>query len=263
MKQFNDTRVRLEIPCDSTVDGTCSKVPTVDQCIEKCKPPACYWGTYSTADQTCMPIQYSTHRNLNPGFLFHPSKGMITFADTSFFEFPADRKNRLFFYDRVRIQNVETGIILPPDVTFRLTRPYLPHPGLDFIPITSRTPVLLYDRTLDSVLRVEGSQVNWYKAIDFLNQDYEAFFFEPTTIPDPKEFSMNINPLDLSSEKSLYYSDVFHIRTAQNEHLSFPPMYRQFQPRLNDLIISTDIYKLPNVFRFIYIPSPVIYPNNV
>jgi hypothetical protein len=263
MKQFPNTRVRLEVPCDSTVDGTCSTTPTIDQCVEKCKPPTCYWGTYSTSKQICKPVLYNTHRNLNPGFLFYPSPDTTTFADTQFFEIPADRKNRLYFYDRVRIQNVETGIVMNPDVTFRLTRPYLPHPGLDFLPITNRTPVLLYDRTLDSVLRVEGDQVNWYKAIDFLNQDYEAFFFEPTSIPDVDELEMNINPLDVLPEQHLSYSGVFHIRTAQNEHLCFPPLYQHFQPRLNDLIISSDIYKLPNVFRFIYIPSPVIYPKNV
>ena len=261
MRQFNDTRVRLKIPCNSTTDGTCSKTRNVEECMAKCVPPNCYWGTYSKRDRTCMPILYHTHKNLNPSFLFQPSRDSITFADTNFFQVPADRKNRLFFYDRIRIQNVETGIILTPDVTFRMTRPYLPHPALDFIPITNRTPVLLYDRTLDSVLRVEGDQVNWYTAIYFLNQDYEAFFFEPTSLPDSNN-NMNINPIDNTPERDITYSEVFHIRTPQNEHLCFPPMYQTFTPRLNDLIISSDIYKLPNIFRFIYIPSPVIYPDD-
>lgn len=263
MKQFNDTRVRIKIPCDSTVTGSCIKTPTVEQCIEKCKPPNCYWGTYSNTDQTCMPVLYNTHKNLNPGFLFAPTKGSVAFADTSFFEFPAERKNRLYFYDRIRIQNVESGIILTPDVTLRLVKPYLPHPGLDFIPITNQTPVLLYDRTLDAVLRVEGSQVNWYKAIDFMNQDYEAFFLQPTQVPDESNSDMNINPVDSGPEKQLVYSEVFHLRTAQNDLLCLPPFYTRYKPRLNDLIVSSDIYKLPNVFRLIYIPSPVIYPDDV
>lgn len=263
MRKFDNTRVRLEIPCNSTTDGTCSKTPNVDECMAKCNPPNCYWGTYSKRDQTCVPVLYHTHKNLNPAFLFHPSNDMVTFADMSFFEFPADRKNRMYFYDRIRIQNVETGIVLSPDVTFRMTRPYLPHPALDFIPITTRTPVLLYDRTLDSVLRVEGDQVNWYKAIDFLNQDYEAFFLEPTIVPNSTDSMMNINPIDNTPEREVSYSEVFHIRTPQNEHLCLPPMYQRYIPRLNDLIISSDIYKLPNIFRFIYIPSPVIYPENV
>jgi hypothetical protein len=259
MRKFDNTRVRLKIPCNSTTDGTCSKTNTVDECISKCNPPNCYWGTYSKRDQTCMPILYHTHKKLNPSFLFHPSNDTITFVDTNFFQVPTERRDRLFFYDRVRLQNVETGIFLTPDVTLRMTRPYLPHPGLDFIPITNRTPVLLYDRTLDSVLRVEGRQVNWYKAIDFLNQDYEAFFFQPTSLPDPNNFSMNINPLDNTSERDISYSEVFHISTPQNDHLCLPPMYQRYTPRLNDLIVSSDIYKLPNTFRFIYIPSPVIY----
>lgn len=145
----------------------------------------------------------------------------------------------MFFYDRVRVQNVETGIVLKPDVRLRMTRPFIPQPALSFIPITTRTPVLLYDRQLDSVLRVEGRNVNWYKSVDFLNQDYEAFFLEP---------------LQEKNTSNLFYSDTFRIRTAVNEYISLPPLYQHFTPRLNDLV-SLDSTNLPNQFRFMYIPA--------
>lgn len=245
MKQFANTKVSLQIPCDATVDGTCSTTTTLQDCMNKCVAPVCYWGMYSDRTKMCAPINYATHKNLNPGFLLSSDTGTTTFIDTQFFEYPAQRKDRLFYYDKIRIQNVETGIILPPDVMIRPTKPYLEHPGMDYIPVSVKSPVLFYDRQLDSVLRVEGRNVNWYKAIEVLNEDYEAFFLEPYN----------------SENKELVYSDVFKIRTSMMEYISLPPLSNFVQPRLNDLIISDDIYKTPQLYRFIYIPTPVASSN--
>lgn len=243
MQRFPNTTVNQTIPCDTTINGTCFSTPSVDECIQSCTPPNCYWGTWSAQDRICKPVLYNTHRDLNPGFLLQPQDGMTTFIDGSFFSLPADRGDRMFFYDRVRLQNVETGLILKPDIRLRMTRPFIPEPGLHFIPITTRTPVLLYDRQIDSVLRAEGRNVNWYKAIDFLNQDYEAFFLEPTTPTEEKNQPMS-------------YSDTFRLRTAAMEYISLPPLYQYMTPRLNDLIISNDpSFDLPRTFRFLYIPT--------
>jgi hypothetical protein len=253
MRQFQNTKVSLEIPCDATTDGTCGKAESLQECMEKCKPPVCYWGMYSEKSKACAPVNYFTHKNLNPGFLLRPQPQTTTFMDTQFFEYPPQRKNRLYYYDKIRIQNVETGIILSPDVVIRPTKPYLPHPGIDFIPVTTRTPVLMYDRQLDSVLRVEGMNVNWYKAIDVLNEDFEAFFLERY---DPTEDENNFSRTQPPEE--LVYSDTFKIRTSMRQYISLPPLFNYVRPRLNDLIISDDIYKTPYLFRFIYIPTPVI-----
>jgi hypothetical protein len=206
--------------------------------MAQCTPPQCYWGTWNPAE--CKPVFYNSYRDLNPGFILQPADGTTTFIDGSFFKLPAERGDQIFFYDRVRVQNVETGIVLQPDVRLRMTRPFMPHPGINFIPITTRTPVLLYDRQLDSVLRVEGRSVNWYKAIDFLNEDYEAFFLEPDVKPE-------------SGPKNMMYSDTFQIRTAFNEFICLPPLYQHFTPRLNDLIVSKE--PLPRRFRFLYVPT--------
>jgi hypothetical protein len=187
---------------------------------------------------------------MNPGFLLQPDSNTTTFIDGSFFKLPADRGDRVFFYDRIRLQNVETGMILKPDVRLRMTRPFIPHPGLNFIPVTRRTPVLLYDRQLDSVLRVEGRNVNWYKAIDFLNQDYEAFFIEPIRGSGKSSGTDGTDEnLDIS------YSDTFYLRTAANEYIALPPLYQHFTPRLNDLVVLSRNSNLPRTFRFLYIPS--------
>ena len=240
MQQFPNTTVNLSVPCDAMMTGSCTQTPTVDACIEQCAAPLCYWGTWNAKDQTCKPVYYNTHRDLNPGFILKPEEGTTTFIDSSFFKLPAERGDRIFFYDRVRIQNVETGVVLEPSVRLRMTRPFMPPPGINFIPVTTRTPVLLYDRQLDSVLRVEDTNVNWYKAVDFLNQDYEAFFLVPTeSRPSPE----------------LTYSDTFKIRTAANEFISFPPLSQYFTPRLNDLIVSPRSFNLPSTFRFLYVPS--------
>lgn len=240
MQQFSNTTVNLNIPCDTTINGTCFSTPNATACAEMCVPPNCYWGTWSAQNQECKPVFYNSHRDLNPGFLFKPHDGVTTFVDASFFKLPAERGDRMFFYDRVRVQNVETGIVLKPDVRLRMTRPFIPHPGLNFIPITTRTPVLLYDREIDSVLRVENQQVNWYKAIDFLNQDYEAFFLEPTRS---------------SGSNELKYPDTFRIRSAAMEYVALPPLYQFQTPRLNDLIVSNDpSFNLPQTFRFLYVP---------
>lgn len=243
MKRFDNTKVSLTIPCDATIDGTCSTSNSIEDCMSKCSAPNCYWGMYSSRTKMCAPVNYSTHKYLNPAFLLKPEVDTTTFINTQFFEYPAQRNDRLFYYDKIRILNVETGIILPPDVMIRPTKPYLPHPGMDFIPVNPRSPVLLYDRQLDSVLRVEGRNVNWYKAIEVLNEDYEAFFLEPTEGPE------------------INYSNTFRIRTSMMEYISLPPMSNFVQPRLNDLVTSDDIYKTPSLFKFIYIPTPVVITN--
>jgi hypothetical protein len=248
MQQFPNTTVNLDVPCDATINGTCFTTPTVNECMEQCTAPQCYWGTWNARDRICKPIYYSTHRDLNPGFILKPDNDTTTFIDGSFFTLPAERGDRMFFYDRVRVQNVETGLVLKPDVRLRMTRPFIPHPGLNFIPITTRTPVLLYDRQLDSVLRVEGRSVNWYKAIDFLNQDYEAFFLEPT--------NANADTDKPQQPRQLAYSDTFRIRTAAMEYVALPPLTQYFTPRLNDLIVSNDpAFDLPRTFRFLYVPT--------
>lgn len=240
-RQFVDTKVSLQIPCDGTVDGTCSTAQTLEECINKCKAPVCYWGMYSSRTKSCAPVNYATHKLLNPNFILKPEKDVTTFVDSNFFEYPAQRKDRLFYYDKIRIQNVETGIIIPPDVVFRPTKPYIPHPGLDFIPIQAGSPVLFYDRRLDSVLRAEGLYINWYKSIDVLNEDYEAFFLEPV---DP--------------DLGFTYQNTFRIRTSMLDYMSLPPLYNFVQPRLNDLIIEEGNNKNKFSYKFLYIPTPVI-----
>lgn len=236
MQSFSNTGVQIKVPCDSTTTGDCPVARSAEDCMRLCQPPHCYWGTYSARTQKCTPVLYNSHRDLNPGFVFQPEEGTTTFVDTNFFRIPAERNDRMFFYDKVRIQNVETGIVLKPDLMLRPVTPYLPIPGMDFIPITARTPVLLYDRQLDSVLRVEGGNVNWYKAVDFLHQDYEAFF------------------LETEEKESPTYSSTFRIRSAINEYISLPPMTSFFEPRVNDLIVSLPTINLPRTFRFLYIP---------
>lgn len=237
MQYFPNTNVNMELPCEATTTSSCTTTASAEECAQQCTPPQCYWGTWTPTE--CKPMYYNTYKDLNPGFILEPREGTTTFIDRSFFQLPAERGDQIFFYDRVRLQNVETGIILQPNVRLRMTRPFLPPPGLYFIPVTTRTPVLLYDRQLDAVLRVEGSNVNWYKAIDFLNQDYEAFFLEPVQ-------SNRATP-------NLTYSDTFSIRTAYKEYLCLPPLYQHFTPRMNDLIVSRES-SLPRTFRFIYVP---------
>lgn len=247
MQTFPRTTVDLDVPCESTTTGSCTPAPSLDECMRQCVAPTCYWGTYSTTDQSCKPVYYNAYRDLNPGFILKPDAATTTFADGAFFTLPAQRGDRVFFYDRVRVQNVETGQILKPDVRLRMTRPFLPPPAIHFIPVTRKTPVLLYDRQLDSVLRVEGRNVNWYKSVDFLNQDYEAFFLEPT----PRPGTTSATPPD----DSVYYSDTFRMRTAANEYISLPPLYQHFTPRLNDLVTMSNTLNLPRTFRFVYVPT--------
>lgn len=251
MKSLYNNNIDIDIPCDSTINGECSKTNTLEECVNKCKPPNCYWGTWSDQTKVCMPMNYNIYRDLNPGFVTKEQQGMTTFIDTNFFEYPAQRNNRIFFYDRVKIQNVETGYILEPRIRLRMTKPSIPQNGLENIPVTTRSPILFYDRNLDSVLRVEGNNVNWYKAIEFLNEDYEAFFLEPMheTKNDP--------PVIFNEKKYVYYSDTFRIRDVLGNHLSLPHMYKILKPRLNDLIITSDIYTLPNTYRFLYMPAEV------
>jgi hypothetical protein len=181
---------------------------------------------------------------------------MTTFVDTQFFNVPAQRNNQLFFYDKVRLQNVETGHIIKPDVVLRPVNPYLPHPGIDFIPITNRTPVLFYDRQLDSVLRAEGENINWYKSIEHLNTTAEAFYLIPETNTNTNTDTNTNSNSNSSEKKSVYYSDTFTIRTALQQVISLPPLYNIAIPRINDLIVSSN-RSLPRLFRFIYLPTPV------
>lgn len=253
MKNFENTNISLDIPCDSTIKGKCIQTETLEDCTNICKPPNCYWGTWSKDTKICKAVNFPIYKEVNPGFLLKPEQpGMTTFIDTNFFEFPAQRNNRIFFYDRVKIQNVETGYIMEPAIRLRMTKPSLPLSALEVVPITTKSPVLFYDRNLDSVLRVEGNNVNWYKAIEFLNEDYEAFFIEPVI----QEVDKYRTPYP-SEKKNIYYSDVFHIRTVLQQYIALPPMYAILKPRLNDLIVSSDIYKSPYTFRFVYIPSKV------
>lgn len=248
MRPFYNTKVAIDIPCETTVNATCSTANNLDECMSRCVEPECYWGTYSEQTKVCKPVLYYTFKELNPGFIFKPEFQTTTFVNTNFFTVPAQRNNQLYFFDKIRLQNVETGHIIKPDIMLRPVNPYLPHPAADFIPITNQTPVLFYDRQLDSVLRAEGENINWYKSIENLNTNFEAFYL----IPEP-----NIeNP-----KKPVYYSDTFTIRTGLQQIVSLPPLYNIAIPRINDLVVSSSITSkenLPHLFRLIYIPTPVI-----
>jgi hypothetical protein len=248
MKSFPNTKVVANIPCEATTQATCTTAESAEECMKRCIEPQCYWGTYSEETKICKPVSYYTHKDLNPSFLFRPEPRTTTFVNTNFFTVPAQRNNQFFFYDKIRLQNVETEYIIKPDVVLRPVNPYLPHPAMDFIPITNQTPVLFYDRQLDSVLRAEGENINWYKAIENLNTTFEAFYL----IPEP-----NIE----QPRRNISYSEVFTIRTSLKQIISLPPMYNIAIPRINDLVVRDNItshQNLPHLFRFIYLPTPAI-----
>ena len=91
MQQFPNTTVNLDVPCDSTINGTCFTTASAEDCVRLCTPPNCYWGTWSAQNHECKPVFYNSHRDLNPGFLFKPQDGTTTFVDGSFFKLPAER----------------------------------------------------------------------------------------------------------------------------------------------------------------------------
>lgn len=248
MKRFENTNISLEIPCETLVNGICDKTNTVEECIQKCNPPDCYWGKWSHKTKQCTPVKYYTHKNLNPTFLFRDEPDTVSFVDTSFFSYPPEKKNRVFFYDKIRLQNVETGQFLTPDVYLKPTKPYLPFPAINYIPIQSTTPVLFYSRYLDSVIRAEGNFLNWYKSVEFMNEEYESFFLEPAI--DIRDY----NPELIYKTKDVFYSDVFRIRNILNMYWTYPPLYNMVKPRVNDLSIHSLTEKLPQLFRFVYIP---------
>lgn len=247
MRSFENTRVAMELPCEASVNGTCFQTPDLQTCMSRCKPPECYWGTYETNKKLCLPIRYNTHEKLNPAFIFRPSTTSTAFMDTSFFPYPAERNNRVFISDRITVENVETGLQIKPTVTLKLPKPYIPQPGASFLPITTRTPVLFYNRDYDSVLRADGLNINWYKAIDFLNENYEAQFLEPV--------DQSNNNVPVKNNREVLYSDIFRIKTVFGSYLTLPPMFNIVHPRLNDLILSSDIYGAPNLFRLVLIPQ--------
>ena len=244
MQKFPNINVNLDIPCETSINGKCFQTENIDQCIQKCQPPDCYWGMYDSKNHLCHPVRYNTHIRFNPAFIFKPHPTITTFMDTTTFPYPAERKNRIFIGDRVRIQNVETNLILNPAVTIKLPKPYIPPPGGNFLPVKMKTPILFYNRDLDSVLRIEDLNVNWYKAIDFLNDNNEAQFLEPV---DPKTYQ------PIQTKRDLRYSDIFRIRNVFNAKFAFPPMFNGIHPRLNDLIVSLDIIKTPSLFRLVKI----------
>jgi len=251
MKIFYDKHTIDEIPCDSTITGSCEKKSTLNDCVKSCTPNKnCFWGVYYNDSKKCIPVNYDNFINLNPHFLLRDKEGVNVFMDEKKFEIPPDRKNKIYMYDTVRLIQVESNISIIPDIMFISPTPFLKRPK-NYIPMALGEPILLFNKNSDRIIKPGTDRITWVKSLKYIYQKYEEFYLEPIDIDITYQ-------QPLPSKKILDYNGLYYIKTSYNAYLSlYPNRYENHikQAPLEKMVLGnkniSGIFKLEKVEELI------------
>lgn len=199
MKVLENTTLDIDMDCQDTVTGLCPPLGK-EQCIHWCEHnPECGFGLFQ--NNTCYPIRSSLRKEINPFYRMQPLVGATTF--TKSYPYPPLQANRVFFGDRVQLQNVETGLILQPSFQLRLPHPYEYETTTQWIPVTSQNHVVLKSIESSLILRPSGSGVDWIKNMSYTIPLYNTFHVTPTL------------------GKEILYTSEFYLQTTTGAYIGF------------------------------------------
>lgn len=203
MKVFENKKFNLDIPCDTTITGSCEYKKTFQECIASCTPSSeCFWGYYDVKTKKCTAVNINSFKGLNPFFTLESSPGTTSFIDPSKFEIPAERHNCIYMYDAVNLIEQRTGKIFDPTILLISPKPYTRRPK-NYIPMKLGEPFLIFDKSNDRILSPLEITVTWNKSLKYLHEDYEEFYLEPV------------------NGSVLCYNNFFRIKTAYNAYLYY------------------------------------------
>jgi hypothetical protein len=213
--------------CQDTVTGLCPPLGK-EECIDWCEHnDECGFGLFR--NNTCYPVRSSLRNEINPFYRMQPEVGSTAF--TKLYPFPPLQANRVFFGDRVKLQNVETGLILHPSFQLRLPHPYEYESTTQWIPITTRDHIVLKNIENSLILRPSGGGVDWIKNMSYTIPLYNTFHITPTVGED------------------ILYTSEFHLQTTIGAYVGF---YKGLQSdAARDLVCNPNPHQLVYTFRFI------------
>lgn len=205
MKVFRNKRFNLDIPCDTTITGSCQYGKNLEECIALCKPNEnCFWGYFDTKTGMCVPVNADAYKGLNPAYTIQSDDEKVVFINTKKFTVPPAKHRCIFMYDVVKIIENQSNVIFEPTVILISPKPYSRRPK-NYIPMTLGEPFLIFDKSNDRILAPLEETVTWNKSLKYVHEDYEEFILEPV------------------SGSNLCYNNLFRIRTHYYAYLYYSP----------------------------------------